>query len=224
MPTFSTSFTPPPTLNLALEADLNSSAVRLSWNATAIPEVDFGGYRLERQVGDGDWEELVVYTDPDSVEYVDYRVPLNETANYRLTQFSIDAESGPADASTLIADRRWWFVVPGDDTLTFAIANIHQASMTRPKVQEEFSPMGRPGKVVVGDVVQAESGSLSFRILPDQPEQMSLIRRVQEKMTGELLVKAPDGGVHEVMIGTITRSFTKVPGWQEISLPLVGVA
>lgn len=224
MPLFSTNFAPPPALALTLEADLDASAIRLTWPATAIVPEDFGGYRVQRRVENEDWVLLAEYNSPSSTSHTDYAAPLNRTVTYRLTQFSIDVESDPSDASTALLDNRWWVVSPGDASMTFPVPKVRSASLTSPVVQEAFSPIGRPGKLVVGDVVQAEDGQISFLVMPDNPGMLALLRAVQGRMSGELLLKAPDGGVHPSRIGSISRAFTAVPGLQELSLPFTGTA
>ncbi len=224
MPDFSTDFTPPPTPVLTIEADLNASAIRLSWTATGILPEDFGGYRLLRRVGSGDWVAIVEYNDQDSVTYDDFTAPINETVTYQITQFSVDVESEPAEASTRLSDKRWWIVTPADDSLTFPIEKIRGATLTSEKVQDVYNPIGRREKVVVGDVVQTEDGSLSFLVMPDNGGMIALLKLVQAKMDGELLAKAPDGSVHRVRVGTIVRNFTSVEGLQELSLPFIGAA
>ena len=224
MPTFSTNFVPPPPLALTLEADLETSSIALSWPQTALLQEDFGGYRLSRRIGTGDWVLLASYSQVDEVEYTDFSAPINATVTYRLVQASLDAESNPSEASTSMSSRMWWVVVPSDASLTFPIPKVRGVSITSPKVQEEYSPIGRRGKLVIGDVVQAEEGSLSFLVMPDNPGMVALLRAVQARMDGELLLKAPDGEVHSVRIGSITRAFTSVEGLQELSLPFTGIA
>lgn len=223
MPDFVTTFTPPdPVEGLTIEADLVESVVRVSWDPTIIAEVDFGGYRVYRDTGDG-FVLLELLTGVNDVAFSDYTAPLNTSLAYRVTQSNLDFESEGADGTVSLDTSAWWAVTPGDPSLTFAITKIRGATLTSPKVQELFSPIGRPTRIAVGDVVQTEEGELSFLAMPDNPGMIGLLKRVQAKMDGSLLLKAPDGVVHEVQYGSITRSFTNVPGLQELTLPFAGV-
>lgn len=223
MPTFSTDFAPPPALTgLTLEADLESSAVRLSWDPTALLPEDFAGYRVRRRVGSGDWVLLADLADPAAVEYDDHTAPLNVGLTYSLTQSSLDFESDEAQASGELPSLMWWAVAPGDDTLTFGIPHIRAARLTSPKVAETYSPIGRPSKLVVTDVVQAEDGELAFQIRPGESAMIERLPRLQA-YTDELLLKSPEGKVFRVSVGTIQRVYTKLPGLQEVTLPFVSV-
>ena len=224
MPLFSTDFVPPATLTLTLEADLDSSLISLSWNQTALAQVDFAGYRVYRKVGAGEWEVVAVYSLIDELSHNDYSVPLNTTITYRVTQSSLDAESAPAEASTVLASNRWWVVSPGNETLTFEIPKVRGVTLTSPKVQDVFSPIGRSSRVVVGDTVQTDDGQITFLVMPDNTGMRELLRAIQARMDGDLLLKAPDGDVHSARIGTITRNYTEVEGLYELTMPFIGAA
>lgn len=225
MPTFSTDFAPPPAVgNLELTAELEFSRVILSWDVSPTPEVDFGGYRVYRSLDNGvTFVLLTTITDINTVTYTDYEAPLNVSLLYRVTQANLDFESDPADAATELESRMWWVVTPDDSDLTFAIPKITSASLTSPKVQEFYSPIGRPTRLAVGDVVLTEEGQLGFLVMPDNPGMIALLKRVQARMDGGILLKAPDGGVHMVQYGDMSRAFTNIPGLQEVSIPFTGV-
>lgn len=223
MPTFTTEFTPPPEPSgLVIEADLEASAIRLSWDPTTILEADFDGYRVYRSEDGVTWELLATLTGVNDVSYDDFEAALNKVLSYRVTQSNVDFESAPAEGSAELVSRTWWAVTPDDGSLTFPIPKVRGASMTSPKVQEVYSPIGRPTRIVVGDVVQTEEGELSFLVMPDQPGQVALLKRLQARMDGVLILKAPDGVVHRVQYGDMTRSFTRVEGLQEVTIPFIG--
>lgn len=226
MPLFLTSFTPPPPVTgLEIEADLTTSAVRLTWAPTAVPEVDFGGYRVYRSTDNGiTWVLLTLLQDVNGVTYEDFEAPLNTTLFYRVTQSNLDFESDPEEASTLLESKMWWVVSPDDQTLTFPIPKVNKATAVSPKVQDIFSPLGRKGKVAVGDVVQVESGEIGFLVMPDNPGMVNLLHRVQAHMDASLLLKAPDTSIFYVQVGDISRSFTMIEGLQELTLPFIGVS
>lgn len=225
MPTFSTSFLPPdPVTGFTIEARLLESSVHLTWDATVIPAIDFAGYRIYRSADSGaSFVLLAVLADVNDVEYDDFEAPLNQSLLYRMTQSNLDFESDPVEGSTLLSDRRWWVVTPGDVSLTFPIPKVRNAPVTSPKVQEVYAPMGRPGKVAVGDVVQNEEGQLTFLMMPDNPTLAALMRSIQSRMDETIILKAPDGSIFHTQFGSMTRSFTNVPGMQEISVPFIGV-
>ena len=224
MPTFSTDFTPPAALTgLTLEAVLASSAIELSWDPSALDPADFNGYRVRRRIGSGDTEVIGELSTQSDVTFVDQTAPLNVTLVYSVTQSNLDFESAPAEASGELGSPMWWVVTPDDDELTFAIPHVRGVQLVSAKVAETYSPVGRPGKLVVQDVVQAEDGQLSFQVRPDQPGMMALLRRIQAHVDGDLLLKSPEGDVHRVSIGSISRAYTKLPGLQELTLPFTGV-
>lgn len=226
MPTFETDFAPPTAVTgLTIEASIVESVVRISWDPTAIAEVDFGGYRVYRSLDSGaTFELLALLPGVNDVEYEDFAAPLNVVMVYRVTQSNLDFESDPVEGSVELASLQWWVVSPGDESLTFAIPKVRAASLTSPKVQEVFSPIGRPTRVVVGDVVQTEEGSLSFLAMPDNPGMVALLKRIQAQMEGAITLKSPDGVVHSVQFASMTRTYTTVPGMQEITIPFTGVA
>lgn len=225
MPTFSTTFTPPPAPSgLTIEADLDLSAVHLTWDASAVAQVDFAGFRVYRSRDNGvTFELLAVLPLVTDTEYHDYEAPLNVTLVYRLTQSNLDFESEPVEGTVELSSLMWWVVVPGDIELTFPIPKVRAASMTSTKVQDVYSPIGRPTRIAVGDVVQTESGELSFLAMPDNPGLAALLRRVQARMDGAVILKAPDSVVHHVQYGDMTRAFTNIPGVQELTIPFTGV-
>lgn len=230
MPTFSSEFFPPPAISgLTLDADLGRSRVYLSWDHTAIAEPDFDGYRIYRSRDSGATYKLIrTLNNGDSTDWSDYGVPLNVDVIYRVTQSTQTAESEPVEAAASLTSPQWWVVTPGDEDQTFAIPRVRAASMTSPKVQEIFSPMGRSSRVVVGDVVQEEEGEISFLVTPtvEDPRaagaMVALLRRLQRQMEGSVILKAPDGLTHYVQYGDMKRSFTEVPGMQEITIPFYG--
>jgi hypothetical protein len=224
MPTFSTSFTPPPAVaGLNVEADVDASAVLLTWDPTTIAQVDFGGYRVSRSRDNGiSWELLAHNTLVNDVDHADYSAPLNIPLLYRVTQSNLDFESEGAEAGVELASLMWWVVVPGDASATFGVPRHQEAALEGRKVQDVFSPLGRRGKVIVGDVVQAEDGQLTFLAMPDNLGVIELLRRVQSRMEGGVTLKATDGSVWQVQYGDIRRSFQK-GGIQELSIPFYGV-
>lgn len=223
MPTFFTSFMPPSAVSgLTVEADIVASAVRLSWDVTAIADVDFGGYRVYRSTDGVTYTEIALLGNTTDVEYDDFSAPLNVALFYRVTQSNLDFESDPVEATVMLESLAWWVVTPGDTSLTFAVTRVRGAVLRSPKVQDEFSPVGRTTRLVVGDVVQTEEGDLRFLVMPDQPEMVALLKAIQARMEGTVTLKSPDGGVHQVQFRDMTRSFTNVNGMQEISIPFVG--
>lgn len=224
MPTFTTSFTPPdPVGGFLIEAVLNESVVNLSWDPLSIADVDFGGYRVYRSDDGVTFRLLALLTGVNDVEYHDYTCPLNTTAVYRVTQANLDFESDPVEGTVELASNQWWCVTPDDPSLTFPIRKIRGATLTSPKVQDLYAPIGRETRVAVGDVVQTEEGELSFLVMPDNPGMVALLKRVQARMDGGILLKAPDSLVHQVQYGSMTRSFTAIEGLQELTLPFAGV-
>lgn len=223
MPTFSTDFEPPPTLTgLSVLADVEASAVRLEWDPSNLPPEDFDRYRVYRSVAGGAWVVLAEYVTTTELSHDDFTAPIGVEIGYRVTQASLDFESAPAEGSTILDSRMWWVVSPDDETLTFAIPKVRSAPVTSSKVQDVYAPVGRPTRVVVGDVVQAESGRISFLVMPDNPGMVALLKRAQARMEGTLLLKAPDGVVHQVRLGDMTRSLTNVQGLQELTLEFIG--
>lgn len=224
MPAFSTSFSPPSAPGgFTIEADIPSSAVRLTWDPSGIAQVDFGGFRVYRSLDGGlTYELLAVLALVDDVAYNDYAAPLNTLLAYRLTQSDLDLESDPVEGTVSLDSSRWWVVVPEDLDLTFSIPKLRSATLTSPKVQDVYSPIGRAGKLVVGDVVQAEDGQIAFLAMPDNLGMVSLMKAIQSRMEGGIILKATDGSVWLVQYGSMTRSFTAV-GLQEITIPFTGV-
>jgi hypothetical protein len=224
MPLFTTVFAPPSAPSgLSVEADIDASVIRLTWDSSAIAQVDFFGFRVSRSVDAGiTWELLTTLPLVNDVSFDDYAAPLNVPLTYRLTQSNIDFESDPSEASTSLESLQWQVVVPGDASLTFGIPKMRSARLTGIKVQDVFSPIGRRGKLVVGEVVQVEDGEISFLAMPDKLGIVTLLRRIQDKMEGWILLKATDGSIFEVQYGSMSRSFTAV-GYQEISIPFTGV-
>lgn len=222
MPEFTTLFSPPPApTGLTLEADLFASVIRLEWNATAIPPEDFAGYTVYRRMGDmTDWEE---YAEASSPMFEDFHAPLNTDMSYRVTQSSVDYESGPAEASTNgLRDKRWWVVDEHDMMLTFPIPKVRAATIRSPKVMESYSPIGRRSKIAVSDVVQDEEiTELRFLMMPDDPHLAAMIRAAQARTFGYVMIKAPDGSMFHTQLSDMTRSFTAVEGLQEITLSAV---
>lgn len=225
MPTFSTSFVPPsPPSGLELSADLDASAMRLVWDASAVAQVDFGGFRVYRSLDNGlTFTLLALLPLVTDVSYDDFEAPLNTVILYRLTQSNLDFESDPVDASADLTSSAWWVVTPDDPTLTFPIPKVRAATMTSPKVQDIFAPIGRPTRVAVGDVVQTEEGQLSFLVMPDNAGMIALLRAIQARMEGAIILKAPDGVIHRVQYGDMTRAFTRIEGLQEVTIPFTGV-
>lgn len=226
MPLFTTSFAPPPEVgNLEIEVDLTFSRVVLTWDVSPTAEIDFGGYRVYRSSDNGvTWILLAVISGINTVTYEDFEAPLNQSLLYRVTQSNLDFESDPVEAGADMASTMWWVVVPDDSSLTFPIPKVRGASLTSPKVQDFYTPIGRPTRVAVGDVVLTETGELSFLAMPDNPGMVALLKRVQARMDGAIILKAPDGGVHRVQYGDMIRTFTNIPGMQEITIPFVGVS
>lgn len=219
MPLFTTDFVPPdPVTGLAIEADLLASVVRLTWDDTTIPLEDFAGFRVYRRIGEmGAWE---LYAETTSPAHDDFHAPLNRELSYRVTQANMDHESEPVEASVEgLLSQQWWLVDEHDMMLTFPIPKVRAATITSPKVQEVYSPLGRPDKLVIGDVVQDEDGQLSFLMTPDNPSLVAMLRAAQARMEGFVMLKAPDGSMFHTQLGSMTRVFTAVPGLQEITLP-----
>ncbi|MBA3403960.1 MAG: hypothetical protein H0U13_04605 [Gemmatimonadaceae bacterium] len=226
MPTFQTIFVPPSLPSgLELDADLDLSRVRLTWDASAIAQIDFAGFRIYRSLDNGlTFSLLTVLTLVTDVSYDDFEAPLNLPILYKLTQSNIDFESGPIDGSASLDSLMWWVVVPNDTTLTFPIAKVRGAQMTSPKTQDIFSPIGRATRIAVGDVVHSETGTLTFLAMPDNPGMIGLLKSIQARMDGGIILKAPDGVTHTVQYGDMTRSFTSIGGLQEVTIPFTGVS
>lgn len=225
MPTFSTTFaSPAPPEGFEIDVDIEASRVRLTWSPSVIAPVDFAGFRVYRSLDNGlTFSLLAILTDVNDVEYEDYEAPLNTDMVYKLTQSNLDFESEAVEGGAILASYAWWVVTPGDLSLTFPITRHTQATLTSPKVDEVFSPIGRPTKLAVGDVVQTEYGQLAFRVMPDEPGKIALWKRLQASMEGALLLKATDGVIHRVQYGNMSRNFTK-GGMQEISISFDGVS
>lgn len=222
MPTFSTSFTPPAAVtNLELEVDLPASAMRLSWDPSLLG-VDFAGYRVYRSTDGTNFTLLAFIADDADAHYDDFTAPLNSQTTYRVTQANPDFESDPAEASGTLESLAWWVVAPDDESLTFAVEKVRAASLSSSKVQEVYVPIGRSTRIVVGDTLLTEEGSLSFIAMPDNPGMIALLKRIQARMDGTILLKAPDGVNHDVQFGDMSRSYTSIPGLQEITIPFVG--
>lgn len=224
MPTFLTDFTPPPAPSgLEIEADVDASSVRLTWDPSAVPQVDFAGFRVYRSIDNGlNFELLAVLPLVGDVSHEDFGAPLNVPLVYRLTQSNLDFESDPVEGTVSLSSPRPQVVVPGDPSNTFSIPKVRALSLTSPKTQDEFRPIGRPGALVVGDVVHAETGSITFLAMPDNLAMVSLMKRIQGRMEGTILLKLTDGSVWPVQYGAMTRVFTDWGG-QEISIPFTGV-
>jgi hypothetical protein len=223
MPIFTTDFAPPPALSgLTVEADVEASAVLLSWDPSVTPPGDFRGYRVYRSRDGITFIMLRELAAVNSVTYEDYTAPLNVNLVYRVTQSNLDFESDPSDATVELVSPAWYAVVPGDTSLTFPIRRQQEGDVLGGKTQEVYRPMGRPGALVVGDTILAESGSISFLVRPDETAALVLLRRVQARMEGELILKATDGSVWTVQYGDIARRFA-MGGMQEVSIPFTGV-
>lgn len=222
MPTFTTSFTPPsPPSGLLVEADLDLSAVLMSWDPTTIAQVDFGGYRVSRSLDGIVWELLAVKTDVNDVSYQDFHAPLNRSVAYAVTQANLDIASEPATASVDLTSLAWYFVVPGDEALTFPITRQQEGDLSSQKIQDVFVAMGRRGKIVVSDVVMAEDGSVSLLVRPDELATIDLFKQLQALSEGTILLKATDGSVWPVQPGDLRRRFTR-GGMQELSISVYG--
>jgi len=224
MPTFTTTFTPPTAPSgFELAADLDLSAVVMTWDASAIAQVDFAGFRVYRSLDGGlTFDLLQILPLVSDVTYSDFEAPLNADLVYRLTQSNLDFESDPVDGSIMLASSQWHIVVPGDADLTFGIPKLRAASLTSPKVDDVFSPLGRPGKMVIGDTVQTEDGEISFIAMPGNLGMVALLKAIQSRMEGGIILKATDGSVWPVQFQSMRRTFTSWAG-QEISIPFVGV-
>src|SRR5687767_14622902 len=184
MPTFTTNFAPPSIPSgLVLDADIDASVVRLSWDPSNVAAVDFAGFRVYRSADGGvTFTLLQVLGGVDEVAYADYLAPLNANLVYRLTQSNIDFESDPAEGTIELPSARWQVVRAGDASLTFDIPKLRAASLTSPKTADEFRPIGRRGALVVGDVVHAEDGEIRFIVMPDNLAMVALLKAVQAQM------------------------------------------
>lgn len=223
MPLFSTDFAPPPALaSLTLYANNATTAVELEWSPSALAPEDFGGYYVYRQLGTDDYELIASFTEQSAVEYTDFTAPLNTSVVYRVTQHNLDFESAPVQGATSLSSRYWWVVTPEDLSTTFAIQKIRSVSLTSPKVQEAYRPIGRSTQIVIGDSVFTEDGAISFLVTPENPATVAMMKKVQAKMQGTLLLKSSDGDVHRVRFGDVSRSYTNIPGIQELSVPFLG--
>lgn len=225
MPSFVTAFTPPaPPSGFVIESDLPASAVHLAWDPSDVPQVDFGGFRVYRSEDGGlSWTLLTVLATTTDTEYDDFEAPLNVSLIYRLTQSNLDFESDAEEGGALLESLAWWVVTPGDASLTFPITRQTGANLTSPKVDEVFSPIGRPTKVAVGDVVQTEGGTLSWRVMPDDTQSIRLWKTAQARMDAPLIMKSTDGTVHRVLFGNISRSFER-SGMQNLNVSFDGVS
>lgn len=225
MPTFSTDFAPPPQVSgLEIEADLARSVVTLTWDVTPTAEVDFGGYRVYRSTDGLTFTQVAAMSATTDVSYEDFEAPLGVSLTYRVTQSNLDFESEPAEGSVMLDSRAWWIVVPEDDSMTFPIPKIRGASVMTTKAQDVFRAIGRPASLVVGDVVHTDDGSLSFLVMPDNPSMVSLLKRVMAKMQGTVILKSPDGEIHYVQYGDMSRTYTNIPGMLEVTIPFYGAS
>ncbi len=223
MPFFSTVFNGPPTLPLTVEVDIDSSAVRLSWPQTALAQSNFFGYHVYRSMdGGATWDELASIPLITTTSYSDFMVPLNQPVIYRLTQANSNVESAPAEGSATLETLQWWVVQPNNESMTFAIPKVTSVTLKRPRASDAFVAVGRSGKIIVGDVVQAEDGQLTFTMMPNRRPLLELLRRAQAREKGGFLLKAPDTTMWYVQFGDVSRSFTSWGG-QEVTLPFTGI-
>ena len=222
MPIFTADFAPPPAISgLTVEGDVDASAILLSWDPSSLG-VDFRGYRVSRSRDGITFTLMDELLTVNEVTFQDYTAPLNTPLVYRVTQSNLDFESDPADASVELSSAAWYAVTPGDTSLTFPIRRQQQGDVIGAKTQDVYRPLGRPGALVVGDTIHVESGSIAFLVRPDETAAIVLLRRVQARMEGSLLLKATDGSVWEVQYGDIARRFA-MGGMQEVSIPFTGV-
>lgn len=223
MPTFHTVFDPPPEVSgLTVTVDVSLSRVELDWDTSAIADVDFSNYRIYRSTDGANFEIVRQIGNKTLTHWEDYEAPLNTSITYRMTQSENGIESEPVEASAEIETPYWWVVVPNDTSLTFPISRVQSASLSSEKVQEVYTPIGRDSRLVVGDVVLTESGDISFLVYPDDLGKVALLKRIQARMEGGIIFKAPDGVTHIVQYGDMTRSLTNIPGLQEVSIPFLG--
>lgn len=124
----------------------------------------------------------------------------------------------------MLDSRAWWVVVPEDESLIFPIPKVRAASVSTAKTQDVFRAIGRSAAVVVGDVVHTDSGSLRFLVMPDNPGMVALMKRVMAKMEGTIILKSPDGEIHFVQYGDMSRTYTNVPGMFEVTIPFFGAS
>jgi len=74
-----------------LTATGNINNISLSWTAPNIPETIFlDSYRIERQIGTGDWSVLVENLPTENTEYTDDDVVMNTYYSYRIIAIYID--------------------------------------------------------------------------------------------------------------------------------------
>ena len=223
MPTFTTAFTPPPTIE-GLTATASGAGVVLTWDPTTLSAVDFVAYHVQRSAAGGSFVELVSIADAATTTFTDYAAPLGVQLVYRVSQESLDYSSEPAEVTTLVDACEFWLVLRATgQQLGFEVPNVAAMQSVWPMQSVEHEPLGRPYKLVESGELLGEESTVEALLLPDQANVAQLIRQVAaRRVADEILWKTPYGDVHAVAIGSIASS-RDVGGRQTLTFRTIAI-
>ena len=225
MPTFTTAFEPPPTIEGLTASAETAAAVILEWSPTTLAEVDFVAYQVYRSTTGqaDDYELLATISDRAQATYIDYEAPIDVPLYYRLTQLSHDGESEPAETTSRLDVCEFWLVTVGAVGESFELPNVTDYASSWPLQSTEHEPLGRPYKLIETGQQLGEEGSLTCVLLPEDAPVLARLRSAVAGIDAELLLKTPYGEVFEVDLGTIERE-RQQGGRQRVTFRFVQVA
>jgi hypothetical protein len=203
MPTFTTSFTAPAGIaSLTATADPDTSSVVLEWPATSLG-VAFWRYRVYRVNASG---QYVLIGSPDTeatISFVDYEAP-HGTSQYAVTVDNGWQESDPVTALATL-DLAFWIIDPSNPSNSFEIPHVATDESAWDPQEEQFVPLGRRAYVVIGGPLLAPKGTISSRVLRNEPELLPRLRLAAQTFP-YVILKNPFGDVSRARIGEIRRS------------------
>lgn len=224
MALFSTAFVPPPPLtDLTLFANVPASSVDLAWTATSHG-VDFGGYRVSRSLDGGlTWILLELITSESLITHRDYTAPLTVSLLYRVTVSTLDFESDPVFAATMIEASGWWMVRPADPALTFQLTWVDDHRKSRQRPREVYRPLGRSRPVVISGEQQGWEGSIRASVPHAYRAVIDNVVTIGGLADEFVYIKSPFGEVMPSQIGDIEVARGS-GGHQTLTFPFTEVA
>lgn len=220
--TWTTAFTTPAALaSLTATPDLDSSAIVLSWPASALGALFWRYYVYRRNADTGEFERIGSVDVEANATFTDAEAPHGVSVEYAVTVSNGWAESDSVTGAALV-DLKWWIVNPLDPGLTFELRYVESFSDRLPYEQDSFEPLDRPTPLVVSGQQLPSTGTLSVKLLPADAGLRSLVRRAT-LVDPWIVLKTPFGDVYRVKFGDIGRDRGQA-GNQQLNLAYRTVA